>query len=259
MDKNPLITVAIPSFNHGKYLPSLFQSILDQDYDNISILLSDDGSTDNTREVVREWFPKLKERFNFNYHFHLHNFGDKAWSNCKYLTKLLPDEGYIQFCESDDYFKPNKLSKQVAFLKENPDFGAVHSDVIAEFEDGSYVDGFWKHNRHLQTGGDPIIPSGFIRSHLLKCNFIYTCSLLVRADLYKKHYTHDRFLELGTGFGDYAFFLSLSKETKIGYLEEPLSVYRVLGNSLSHGDSSNREWMIRSTARIQELARKDII
>ena len=257
MRDNPKIAICIPSYNHAKYLPSLFQSICDQTYQNLEIFFSDDGSSDRTRDVVQEWYKRLSENRTVKFTFNMFNYGDNSWTNIKSLMNSVSDADLIQFCESDDYFKPDKFEKQVKFLLDNPDFGAVHTDVEANYEDGSVCEAFWKKYRSTQTGGDPTIPVGNIRKYLEHCNFIYTCSMLVKTELYKQHYNHDKFKdELQTGFGDYPFFLALSKETKIGYIDEPLSVYRVLTDSLSH---SNRPWIIEKTEHIKSLARKGLI
>ncbi len=255
---NPSIAILIPSYNHARFLPSLFQSILDQTYTNLQVIFSDDASTDNSREVADKWFPKLYEKFHdVKFIYHSKNFGDKAWSNIRLLAEEVKDADYIHYCESDDYFKPTKLEKQVQYLKTHPEFSACHTEVETIDESGLTCPAFWRTNRASQTGGDPTIPVGDIRKHLEICNFIYTCSMLTRTDLLKKHFQFERFQnELETGFGDYPFFLSLSREALIGYIDEPLSVYRILSNSLSHQD---RPWIVEKTERIKTLARKGII
>ena len=255
--KDPSIAVLIPSYNHARYLPSLFQSIIDQTYQNLELVISDDGSTDNTRQIIDTWYPRLATRFKVKLIYFQQNNGDQAWTNIKCLAEEMPATDYVQLCESDDYFKVDKFEKQINYLREHPEMSAVHSDVEAVYEDGTNCPAFWKTYRHTQTGGDSTIPTGDIRKQLEHCNFIYTCSLMVERNLYKKHFTHDRFQkELETGFGDYPFFLSLSREAKIGYVDEPLSVYRVLGDSLSHKD---RPWVIEKTEHIKNLARQGII
>lgn len=259
MRDNPLIAVLIPSYNHASFLPSLFQSLLDQTYTNLQIILSDDASTDNSKAVCDQWYPRLEGKFGGGVKFIYHNtnFGDKAWSNIKLLSSEVIDADYVQYCESDDYFKPDKFEKQLTYLRANPEFNAVHTDVETIDENGDVCPFFWRANRASQTGGDPAIPIGDIRKQLEFCNFIYTCTMLVETELHKKHFKFDFFQkELNTGFGDYPFFLSLSGEAKIGYIDESLSVYRILSNSLSHGD---RPWIIDRTAHILMLARNGLI
>ena len=255
MNSNPSVAICIPAYNHGKYLPNLFRSILDQTYPNLQIFFSDDGSTDNTAQIANEWFPRLKQRFSdVTFVRSLFNAGDLGYTNAKTITGMVTSADYIQICDSDDYFKPDKIEKQISYLRANPEFSAVHTDVEAQYEDGTSCLRFWKTYRNTQTPGKPDIPVGFIRQHLEHCNFIYTCAMLVRTDLFKKHNRFDYFLkDLDLGFGDYPFFLSLSKEAQIGYIDEPLSVYRVLSESVSH---SNRQWVVEKTELIKKFARE---
>lgn len=258
MKDNPVIAVFIPSYNHARFLPSLFQSLLDQTYTNLHIYFQDDASTDNSCEVADEWLPKLEEKFaRVSSAYRRENAGDKGWTTIRDLTERITDADYIQCCESDDYFMPDKFEKQIKYLRDNPRYNAVHTDVEAHYENGEVCPAFWAKYRCTQTPAAPFIPTGNIRKQLEHCNFIYTCTMLVESKLYKKHFTHDKFqYELDTGFGDYPFFLSLSKEALIGYIDEPLSVYRVLGNSLSHQD---RPWVIEKTERIKNLAAEGLI
>ena len=253
---DPKIFLGIPTFNHAKFLPSLFESLLAQDYTNIHIEISNDGSTDNTDEVCRQYLEKLGKKFPTVIHTtHLFNLGLEGRNNFKYLSSQIPkDCELVGIIESDDFIKdPKRFSKQVEVLKD-PNVGAVHSDVMALYKDGSAVDAFWKRFRIQQTGNDPTIPTGRITEHLMKCNFIYTCSLLVRKNLYLEAFDYDFFTSQGIFLGDYAGAIRLSRLTNIEYIDEPLAVYRVLDTSSSH---KNRAKVISDTVKIQQMAKNN--
>lgn len=251
MSTNPKIAVLIPTWNQAYLLPSLFNSLLEQDYDNLFIHVSNDASTDNTSEIMRNYIEKLSKRFTVIMTNHLFNLGLEGRQNMRFLSSEIPEDcDLVSIIEGDDFIKDtSRFNKQIKILQ-NEGVGAVHSDVSALYQDGSICEAFWKKNRISQTG-DPKIPTGKITEHLKICNFIFTCSLLVKKDLYLKAFNYDLFTKLNIFLGDYAGILRLSTLTDIEYIQDPLSVYRVLNTSSSH---SNRDRVVRDTVRLQQLA-----
>ncbi len=114
----PLVTVITPAYNLAHYLPETIDSILDQDYDNIEYIVLDDGSKDNTREVLSHYTGKL--------YWETHeNMGEastvnKAWTMAK--------GDYIVVVNADDPIRPTMLSKLVAFMEKHTDVLAVYPD-----------------------------------------------------------------------------------------------------------------------------------
>lgn len=251
MKKSPKIFVGIITYNQAKYLPSLFEGLLQQDYKNLHISISNDCSSDNSDEVIKEYCFKLSKEFpEVNYNNHTHNLGGQGRGNITYLSSQIPaDCDYVTILEGDDFYhSSSKFSKQLEKIGDN---GAIHSDVRALYENGNIEEAFWKKYRIHQTGNDPKIPTGNIFNHLLRCNFVYTCALLVKKDLYLKAYDYNLFTKLGIFLGDYAGVLRLAKLTNIEYIDESLSTYRVISSSSSH---QNRDKVVQDTAKLQQLA-----
>ena len=111
----PLVTIIIPTYNRGNTLARAVASILQQSYENFELLVVDDGSTDNTKDVIDSLrHPKLiYERLSENRGAcHARNHG---------ILRARGD--LIAFQDSDDYWKPDKLAKQITFMqKGNYDF-----------------------------------------------------------------------------------------------------------------------------------------
>lgn len=63
MTTQPLVSVAIPCYNHEKYVQECIQSVIDQDYENIELIIIDDGSSDNSVEKIKEMIPACEKRF----------------------------------------------------------------------------------------------------------------------------------------------------------------------------------------------------
>lgn len=100
---NPLVSVIIPIFNTSKYLPTCLDSVISQTYQNLEIILVDDGSTDNSYQIAKE-YSKKDSRIKL---IHQKNQGQSAARNTG-LSKATSD--YISFIDSDDEIKPTFIS-----------------------------------------------------------------------------------------------------------------------------------------------------
>jgi alpha-1,3-rhamnosyltransferase len=118
----PLVSIVIPSFNHERYIKDCIESVIGQSYENIELIIIDDGSRDCSAEKIKELEIKCINRFK--------RFEFRCREN-KGLCATL-NEG-IEWCEgkyycaiaSDDLMLPQKTSKQVEYLEKNPDCAAV--------------------------------------------------------------------------------------------------------------------------------------
>ena len=100
----PEISVIIPTFNYGKYIERAIDSILTQTYQDFEIIVVDDGSTDNTKEIIRS---KKSDKIRY---FYQENKGAPAARN----KGIVESKGkYIAFLDADDEWLPTKLEKQV--------------------------------------------------------------------------------------------------------------------------------------------------
>ena len=107
-----IVSIIIPTYNRANCIRETITSVLNQTYQNFEIIIIDDGSIDNTKEIIQAF---LDERI--KYIFQEHN-GLPASARNKGL-KLAKGE-YIAFLDSDDLWFPQKLKIQINFLKENP-------------------------------------------------------------------------------------------------------------------------------------------
>ena len=129
---NVKVTVIIPSYNHAKFIGEAIQSVLDQTFQDFEVLIRDDGSKDNSIEVIKQ-FTDIRIKFTAN----PHNMGA-----CYTMNKMIEEANgeYIALLNSDDVWVLDKLEKQVKFLDENPQYAAVFSDAQMICEDGSDFD-----------------------------------------------------------------------------------------------------------------------
>jgi glycosyltransferase involved in cell wall biosynthesis len=116
MADNDAVLVLIPSYNHGRFLHYRVMSVLNQGYQNLDVMLIDDGSTDNTMEVVRSIkdprFKAVQREVNSGTPF-------AAWHDAQRIIEA-GNYRYIWIAESDDRAAPDFLSRGVAALRANP-------------------------------------------------------------------------------------------------------------------------------------------
>lgn len=133
--RRPKVSVMIPAYNSAKYLPLAIASVLDQTYPSYEIIVINDGSTDNTREVMTPWLDQVDPKDQVRYFEH-ENQGVSATRNRGiYLSR----GELIAFLDADDIFMPRKLEQQVAVFESQPDLGILNSGYRVITEEGTEI------------------------------------------------------------------------------------------------------------------------
>jgi len=124
----PIVSVIIPTYNRAKCIKRAIGSVLNQTYKNVEIIVVDDGSTDNTKEVLKTFIESKKIKY-----FYQKNKGPSAARN----LGIKNSKGeYIAFLDSDDEWLPEKLGKQIRLFQNSKDkkLGFVGCNVIVVME-----------------------------------------------------------------------------------------------------------------------------
>lgn len=144
----PKITALVPSYNHGRYIHERIESIMNQTYPNVELIVIDDHSNDNSHEVIS----KLQAHYGFQYLRNEHNSATPfaAWE--RICTLATGD--FIWVCESDDVAEPSFLETAVACLVAEPNAVMFYSSslIINEVSEiigntDSYFHDIWKESR----------------------------------------------------------------------------------------------------------------
>jgi alpha-1,3-rhamnosyltransferase len=124
--KQPLVSVVVPCYNHEKYIDQCIQSIIDQDYKNIELIIIDDGSSDGSTERIKGLEESCKERF-VRFEFRCRE--NKGL--CATLNEAVQwcQGDYYSAIASDDVMLPFKTRIQVEHLQKNPECDAVFGGV----------------------------------------------------------------------------------------------------------------------------------
>lgn len=215
MNRNPKVTVVIPTHNHAHFLSRTIKYVQSQVYDDYEVVVVDNGSTDNTKEVIDKFgWNKLR-------YFYQDNTGSAAGPR---NTGIRLSKGeYIAFLDSDDVWYKDKLEKVMDVFNNNPDIGLVCNDeyvrkgdnIITRLRYGPYEPDMYE---KLLFFGNRLSGSGTtVKKHLL---FQAGCF-----DESKK-FVHVE---------DYDLWLRLAKiGCKFFFLNEPLGEYILHDNNLSY-------------------------
>ena len=127
----PGVSVVIPAYTYARFLPKAIDSILKQDYPNYEIIVVDDGSTDNTKEVVAVYGDKVR-------YIYQKNAGLPAARNTGIKAA---GYNFVGFLDADDEWMPNRMSEAMAaFSRLSPEFAIVASRAVVVDSNGTPID-----------------------------------------------------------------------------------------------------------------------
>lgn len=174
-----MISVIIAAYNYGKYISEAFTSLQNQTYTDWECIVIDDGSNDNTKEVVTAWIKK-DQRIKY---FLQENAGPSAARN----NGINKSSGsFILFLDADDILEVNKLQSHLAILENNQTIDIAYGDV-RYFTDAAKLDLFYSLHENIKS---PWIPryngkgKGLINL-VLKQNIMVTSSPLFRKKVFE--------------------------------------------------------------------------
>jgi teichuronic acid biosynthesis glycosyltransferase TuaG len=214
--KEETVSVIIPVYNSEEFINSTLDSVLNQTYKNIEVVIVDDCSTDNTEDIINEYL--LKNR-NIIY-YKLENNSGAAIARNKAIE--LANGRYIAFIDSDDIWYPRKIEKQLEFMKEKN--AAICYTAIEMIDE---------EDRILKGKRDVLNQVDY--KFLLKNTMIATSSVVIDREV-----TGNFRMPLLRSGQDYATWLLLLRNGTIAFgINEALVKYRKRSNSLSSGRVKN--------------------
>ena len=205
----PLVSVIVPSYNHEAYIEECVLSIVNQTYKNIELIVIDDGSTDNSREILE----RLQKQFGFVLEFQENQGVSKTLNRA---TRQYAKGKYITGSASDDFLVPDKVEKLVRFLEENPDYDMAFGKVYVVDEKSQIIEDLMI----FEPFDEPVKLIPF--ELLIENNRIPSSTVMISREIWEKcgGYNENMILE------DYDLWLKVAYIGKIAYLNEYFNYYR---------------------------------
>ncbi len=209
--KQPLITVLMPAYNAEKYIDEAIRSVLVQTFTDFELLIVNDGSTDNTKQMIESYDdPRIR----------LINQTNRGIASALNIGLLNAKADLIARFDADDICMPERLQVQYEFLKDNPDHIIVGSDADYMDMNGEYV----------FTCGLPAYSNEEIQDLAFhKCPFIHSAVLFRKAFVLQA----GGYNENAYAFQDHLLWAMVIKQGKAGNLRQKLILVRLCPESTS--------------------------
>lgn len=227
---NELVSIIVPVYNVEKYIKATIDSVLNQTYTNWELILIENGSADNTGEVVKKYLQELSDD-----RIILHVVeGNVGAAGARNYGMDLSKGRFVTYLDSDDLWMPDKLEKQVAFMKEKK---ATFSFTGYEFADAL----------GKGTGKVVKVPATICYKEALQNTTIFTSTVMFDTQKIDRNELHMPSVKSE----DTALWWRILRNGILAYgLQENLVLYRRVSNSLS----SNK---VEALRRIWNLYRKE--
>jgi len=214
----PKISVLIPSFNHALFIGEAIQSVLNQTFQDIEILIIDDGSKDNSIEIIEKFTDS-------RIYFAVNEENKGAVYTTNKMIELSAGE-YIALLNSDDVWETDKLAKQIEFMEKNRQYAAVFSNAEIINQDGS----LFHKQEHLYT----TIFEQSNRSRFEWLNYFFNVgnalchpSMLIRKSVYNEVGLYN---PLMASLPDFEMWVRVCLKYEIYVMPEKLIKFRILDN-----------------------------
>ena len=222
----PLVSIGIPSYNCSSYILETLESVKNQTYSPIEIIIIDDCSSDDSAEKIKKWIA-LNGLNNVEFLCNSHNMG--LVKTCNLLLNKISGI-YYSFLGSDDILLPTKIEEQVAvFEKEDHSLAVVYSDAIVINEKSEVIQ-----ESYFQRIGSVHLPQGDIFQLLIEKNFIPALSVLIKTSTVKNIGGYDENL----AFEDWDMWLCLAQKFRFHGILKSTAKYRIHSNSMMQNDSN---------------------
>ncbi len=214
MARIPMVSVCMPSYNHARFLPAALESILGQTFRDFELIVVDDGSTDNSLEILQSYARKYPEIMRVFTHPGRRNLGPSATENLG-----IKEARGVYWCgnDSDDISYPDRLERQVAFLESHPDIGWIYGVNDFIDKDGTRFNG--------QYGYDLSAFPDLVEQLILDATI---APVMVRM----KCMTEVGPFEPGLMYGDWEFWIRLAARYPGAFLPRAVVGYRCHDNNI---------------------------
>ncbi len=212
INTHPKVSIIIPVYNQEKYINECVESVLAQGYENREVIVVDDGSTDHTSEILRNFGESIR-------YIRQENRGAAAALN----SGLRNAQGsFVAWLGSDDIYLPRLIELQIDRFREDQALALVYTDSIVIDSAG----------KELRTVCCPFPPPDQFAKTLLSGNFINGSTVLMRNECHEKVGNYDENLKASMDAD--MWFRLLEYGYKFGHITIPLVKYRWHQNNMSH-------------------------
>lgn len=225
------VSVIMPVYNAQEFIAKSIESVLMQTYVDLELILIDDGSTDQSKKIIKEFMQK-DSRIRY-----IELEKNMGVANARNIGIEESKGEYIAFLDSDDLWDNTKLEKQIKFMKDK--------NCAMSYTSCRVID---KNGKKVKN--DRIVPTKITYKELLKGNAIPCLTVI----LHRKHLQIQDMKMPVIHHEDYATWLNILKTGIVAYgIEEVLASYRYTGDSISSNKKKAVLWTWKILYKNQQL------
>lgn len=231
----PEISVIIPAYNGASYICEAIESVLSQTYRHFEVIVVDDGSIDNTKEILEPYIAKASIRY-----FHQGNAGHGAARN----TGIKYAQGkYVCFLDQDDWYERGSLEHRLHLYEKYPELGLVCSDFRNAFMESNkqivYEESYLKKynkigkfpNNSIEIKGEDfcIFNKAIFPELILDC-FTWVGTAMIRKEVFDDVGLFPEDLRWSP---DYDLLIRIARQYNVGFLNMSTAIYRQHSRNMS--------------------------
>ena len=222
-----MVSVILLTYNHERYIAQALDSVLSQEAPfDFQVLVSEDCSTDRTRQIIARYAELHPERIRMF-------LSDRNLNTNEVTLRALraASGAYVAFLDGDDYWtSPNKLERQVQFLEQHPECAMCFHNAIQFWEDRSQPSEHFNSDTQALTSGI---------AELLSGNFIAACSPMIRRSALS---SIPAWFENCASSADWPLYFLAAQHGAIGFIPEIMGAYRIHGGGIWSAASPVRQF-----------------
>jgi len=236
IQREPEVSVIIPAYNGARYICEAIESVLNQTYRHFEIIVIDDGSTDNTREVLEPYIKNSSIRY-----FYQDNAGPGAARN--YGIKYAQGS-YICFCDQDDWYEKDNLERKLNLYEKYPKLGFVCSDFLTAYMSNDNNEFVYGESYVKELNLVERIPNACIETkeknfyifnknvypEMILGSFVWIGTMMIHKEVFDKVGIFDETLRWSA---DTDLQIRITRNYSIGFLKTITAIYRQHGSNMS--------------------------
>jgi len=262
MNETPLVSICIPTYNGDLYIKECLNSAINQTYENIEIIISDDNSQDDTIYLINSILSKTNIDHKIITNHSSRGVADN-WNNA-----IKKSSGqYIKMLFQDDYLYPDCIEKMISLAKNQKELGLIFSlrdpiyeeDITKDITGRSTIDFILNQKKYL--GNIPAIQEGI---DLIKNKYLLSgdniigepSSVLINNNVFDEiGYFNPKLIQ----FIDLEMWYGILLKYKIGFINEPLTGFRIHVNQLSYNNRAHINQALEELLKILHKLYKNLI
>lgn len=223
-DIKPLVSVIIPAYNHEKYIHYCLDSIIAQTYDNIELIILNDGSSDNTNAKILQYESKLKKRFK-NY-IYINKLNEGICKTLNLGLKLAKGD-YIKTFASDDEMEITLIEKEVEYFNQNEKIGMIYTDGYQVKSEGDLIKNCDYSEKNLFSKNMKFLEGDLLSYFVGNIFAVPSPTTMITRRCYKVVGNYDENLKCE----DPDMYLRIAMKFHIGSIKIPLVFHRIHSNN----------------------------